>query len=306
MNTPKILASLKSEPAVYTSRFESALVDLETAKDDKKIWNTDFENAKYYLHHACEHALDAAAEPWRELYRAGQQPAYRDNDPRFNIGYMVSPLHAAGFVKKLQKFAKEPAVAAYLEVLEEVALIGNLEKEIKPFIVKGRKPVVKDAQKLYDETFNTGVCAICANRQKLDDLKMVMHGYQMSGENHSGWRVGKCFGVGYKPYELSNEANVAFAPVLESHRQDILSALDAWQSGKITTLNVQRTKRENGQRVDYQVTYTLAENPYEFNQEKGYRIARLESELRMVDSDIKTNNAKIQQWTLQPLAYGSK
>ena len=306
MNTPKIEAALHSQPAHYLSKFESALASLEQAKIDKRIWNTDFEDKKYWLHHACEHALDAAAEPWRELYRTGERPYYNSNDPRFSIGYMVSPLHAQGLYNRLKKFEKEPAVAAYLEVLVEVAAVGNLEKEIKPFIVKGRKPVVKTAQQEYDETFNTGICAICANRQKLDDLKMVMHGYQMSGENHSGWRMGKCFGVAYKPYELSNEANVAFAPVLESHRQDVLASLDAWKTGKITTVNVERTKRENGRRVDYQVTYTLAENPFEFNREKDYRVSRLEYDLRATNDDIATNNAKIQQWKLQPLKYGSK
>jgi hypothetical protein len=116
--------------------------------------------------------------------------------------------------------------------------------------------------------------------------------------------VGKCFGVGYKPYELSNEANVAFAPALEGHRKAIAAALKTLP--KLVSVEVRREKFEGGKRVKFAVTITKEANEYEFNQEIANRQSRLEYELDMVEADIKTNNAKITGWTLQPLTYGSK
>ncbi len=199
----------------------------------------------------------------------------------------------------------DSTILEYMEFLREVVEIGKLIKAVKPFVVKGRRPVEKTEEELRDETFNTGVCAICANRQKLDNaVVMVMHGYQMSDYNHSGYRVGKCFGVGYKPYELSNEANVAFAPVLENHLKGIVKAIKTLMSGEITSVEVKKEKWENHNRVEYKVTYTLIENPVEFNREMQSRIETLKSELNMVRQDISINKAKIEKWMLQPLKYG--
>jgi hypothetical protein len=142
MNTPKIDAAIQSDPRAgnYLQKFQSSVRELETALADKHVWNSDFENIKYWLSRGSEMALDQAAEPWRELYRQGNREHYREGDPRFNIGYTTSPLHAQGFYNKLKKYQNEPAVASYLEVLAEVAQIGEMMKQVKLFIEKGRKP----------------------------------------------------------------------------------------------------------------------------------------------------------------------
>jgi hypothetical protein len=178
---------------------------------------------------------------------------------------------------------------------------------MKPIIKKGRKPNQnKTEAQIAEENFNTGVCAICGRRQKLEHGAevMVMHGYQMSEYNHAGYRVGKCFGVGYKPYELSNEANVAFAPVLESHRVAIKKALATLP--KLTSLDVKKDKWEGGRRTVVDVTITKEANAHEFDQEIKSRQYRLEWELETVESDIKINDIKISTWKLQPLKYGCK
>lgn len=222
---------------------------------------------------------------------------------------MVSPgvQQRPGTREETSEIRQRPTCCTDDALFVEAAQLLELCKLAKAVAVKGRRPVEKTVEQLRDETFNTGVCAICINRQKLTDAtKMVMHGYQMSDYNHAGYRVGSCFGVGYKPYELSNEANLAFAPVLEIHRLGLENALQTWASGKITSVDITREKREGGSQVEYTVTYTLAANPAEFNREKETRVARLESELRMIDADIRVNNDRIQKWTLQPLMFGSK
>jgi hypothetical protein len=302
METPKIITALGDK----APRFQEQIAILEAGLAAKKIWNVQVVDAKFSISNAIDKAADFYAEPFYVCKRESRTH-WDSNDPRHDISMFMSTTSAPKLLRNLSKHDgyNDPIILEYMSFLREVVQIGELIKAIKPFIVKGRRPVEKTEEQLRDETFNTGVCAICANRQKLDSaITMVMHGYQMSDYNHAGYRVGKCFGVGYKPYELSNEANVAFAPVLEGHRKAIAAALKTLP--KLVSVEVRREKWEGGKRVKYAVTITKEANEYEFNQEIANRQSRLEYELDMVKADIKTNNAKIEGWTLQPLAYGSK
>jgi hypothetical protein len=209
-------------------------------------------------------------------------------------------------LKKLSADKMTDGIQDYIATLDLIAEWFQFLKSFKPIIKKGRRPNVNKTEAMIaEENFNTGVCAICACRQKLDDASaMVMHGYQMSEYNHAGYRMGKCFGVAYKPYELSPEANVAFKPVLANYRTGIKKSLATLP--KLTEVTVNSHKWEGGKRVAVSVTYTKEANQYEFNQEIASRQSRLEYELGTVEDDIKINNAKIENWTLQPLKYGCK
>lgn len=290
-------------------RFALAVAQLDAAKTSGEIYNQEFQNAKSYISSGCEHAQHIAAGKARTEKEQILYKILPSSDPRHDIGYAFGMNQAAKLARRLRKL--DPAdisleLMDYIVTLEQINEWFQFLKSMKPIIKKGRKPNVNKTEAMIaEENFNTGVCAICANRQKLDgSLNMVMHGYQMSDYNHAGYRVGKCFGVGYKPYELSNEANVAFAPVLEGHRNAIAAAIKTLP--KLVSVDVQREKWEGGKRVKYTVTYTKEANPFEFKRELTNRESRLEYELDMVKADIKTNNAKIEGWTLQPLAYGSK
>jgi hypothetical protein len=133
---------------------------------------------------------------------------------------------------------------------------------------------------------------------------MVHHGYQMSDYNHSGYRMGKCFGTGYLCYELSNEANVAFAPYLTSKLKGYKGALKTLKSGTIETFTVQREKYEGHKRVKYAVT--LTKGTLEFDRELANQISQTELFIKYTKSDIVTNDDRIKNWKLQPLMYGGE
>src|SRR5271167_135288 len=288
-------------------RFDAAVATLDAAKTAGEIYNQEFQNAKGYVSSGCEHAQHIAAEGAHVRDNGGSVIHY--SDVRDDIGYAFGMNQAAKLSRNLKKLpaAKMTAgIATYIATLDQISEWFQYLKSLKPIIKKGRKPNVnKTDAMIAEENYNTGVCAICANRQKLDDASaMVMHGYQMSEYNHAGYRLGKCFGVAYKPYELSNEANVAFAPVLESHRVGIVLAIATLP--KLTSVDINSHKWEGGKRVAVTVTYTKKANPYEFKQEITNRESRLEWELETVEADIVVNTAMIQNWKLQPLKYGSK
>src|SRR5271166_1702453 len=288
-------------------RFDAAVATLDAAKTAGEIYNQEFQNAKGYVSSGCEHAQHIAAEGAHVRDNGGSVIHY--SDVRDEIGYAFGMNQAAKLSRNLKKLpaAKMTAgIATYIATLDQISEWFQYLKSLKPIIKKGRKPNVnKTDAMIAEENYNTGVCAICANRQKLDDASaMVMHGYQMSEYNHAGYRLGKCFGVAYKPYELSNEANVAFKPVLANYRRDIKKALATLPL--LTSVDAKKDKWEGGRRTEIDVTYTKEANPVEFKREIESRENRLTWELETVEADIKINNAKINDWTLQPLKYGSK
>lgn len=76
------------------------------------------------------------------------------------------------------------------------------------------KDAAKKAMKGFSKNDVVGTCGICHNIQKLQQGKLVLHGYTRPGY---GWIQGSCFGVKYQPWELSPKAV-----------EDYIKQLDTW------------------------------------------------------------------------------
>lgn len=310
--TDLILATASTKHAFNVDKFQEAMSLLESGLESGKIWNMEFQSAKYWVAEAAEHAQHISARKAHERHSDGSVKRYVGNDPRNDIGYAFSMNQAAKLSRRLKKLPIEqitPEIQNYIDTLDQIIGIFEWLKQFKTIIVKGRKVVEKTKEQILEELFNTGICAICESRQKLtSEEKMVMHGYQMSEYNHAGYRMGKCFGVGYKPYELSNEANIAYEPVLESQRTSLSNLVETLKSGTVVSLRVKKSKWDSSQRkmVDFDVTYTKEGTPFEFAQEMENKIYAVEGQLRTVKDYIKVNNIKIERWKAQPLKYGTK
>ena len=294
------LINLKSERSARS--FTLALDCLNSGLENKKIWNVEINDAKSTLSNGIDLALDVIFQRWLDSRSANRQYEEWTND----FSMFCSFNQAAGRIKRLTKSApKTQVVQDYLVALQEVVTIWNLIQSLKPFVVKGRRPSEnKTEEQIAADLSNTGICAICGNRQKLTVGTMVHHGYQMSEYNHAGYRIGECFGTRYHCYELGCEANVAFAPILKAHLKDYRQTLKTLQSGTVETLTVQRHKYEGGRQVPY--NEILKKGSDEFNRELENQIDHVKANIRFTLSDIETNDSKITGWKLQPLKYGGK
>ena len=289
--------------------FEAGLHTVAAGIQAGKIYNQEFQTAKGRIGSGCEHAQHIASDGARERGADGVTKWYGSGDVRNLIGYAFSMNQAAKMsrlLKKLQKRSPEAiteGIENYVATLDQIDAIWKWLQSVKPIIVKGRRPNEnKTEAQIAAELNNTGMCAICNHRQKLNEGRLVMHGYEMSDYNHSGYRIGKCFGVKFLCYEFSNEANVAYAPVLASQLKGYKSALKTLKSGTVQTLTVARQKYEGSMLVKYNVT--LAKGTEEFDRELAGQISQTERFISYTKSDIQTNDARISNWTLQPLKYG--
>lgn len=299
LETPVIANCIAKDTNAH-SRYLASLEHLAIALRDKKIYNIEYNDMRHSLKYwGIERALDVVVDENREAFRERYE---YNNDI---CGYCDFN-QAAGRVKRLVKLPASPVLDLYIGLLKEIAALNEACNSLKPYIVKGRRPNQnKTEAQIALELKNTGICAICGSRQKLSADKLVHHGYKMSDYNHSGYRMGKCFGTDYLCYELSNEANVAFAPVLKSELKGVELALETLP--KLTEFEIEesewnhKTHRSDKKRITVYKTGPTAEK---FDREFEYRKHRLESEIRSLKDDIKTNNAKIKGWTKQPLKYG--
>ena len=138
---------------------------------------------------------------------------------------------------------------------------------------------------------HAGHCPICGRLQMLrkvgDKLVMVHHGYQRPG---IGEIVGDCFGVNYQAYELSNEGNVAYAPVLVRRLKNTEDRLAALQSGKVLQLSTGLKRKP-----------TVTPNDRDWEVYLKAAINQVEQYIKYVKQDIETNQKLIDEWKLQPL-----
>jgi len=134
-----------------------------------------------------------------------------------------------------------------------------------------------------------GTCAICFHEQVVRGDQMVLHGYQRPGH---GYIIGNCFGVGYKPYELSADACVAYVPNLEAHKTHYTENLAALKQGKVSGFK----ETERDYRTGRDVVVITKKGDAEYPRKLAAAIANAEQQIRYVTQDITEMHKRIDQW----------
>ncbi|AVH85000.1 hypothetical protein RsoM2USA_71 [Ralstonia phage RsoM2USA] len=148
---------------------------------------------------------------------------------------------------------------------------------------------------------NTGTCGICCKEQKLSKQgNLVHHGFTKPG---FGYIQGDCFGVGFKPYELSAQACKSYIEVLTRMMNDNKAALRRHQNGEILTLSVQTKtyKIIMGHKV-YDTKLVNKGTP-EFDQAQKIMIAKLQGEIRKLQTHIVFYQERVDNWKLDTLPW---
>lgn len=136
-----------------------------------------------------------------------------------------------GYCKNPDRFPAEPRWDVVRNYLKKVETLVTLLEEVKPLVVKGRKPA--ENPKENERTLeNTGTCGVCGRNIKLWNGIVYDHGYELPWIGHGdGTRTTGCFGVGYKPIETSPEVLVAYKAHLEWRLKSLpgmIAEADEW------------------------------------------------------------------------------
>jgi hypothetical protein len=225
------------------------------------------------------------------------------DDCRDNIGYAFQMNQAAKMSRSLKKLSADKitlGITEYITTLDQIDAVWKWLQSVKPIIMKGRKPA--ENPKPIDIT-NTGHCAVCEDRFKLErhgKRAMVHHGFRISDRmgNYFGHRAGKCFGTGYQPYELSNQANKEYKYFLQQELKEVEADLADLKASVPDTLDVQEYKKG----IAFPVSVPYARGTKKYEQERQHRIFQTESEIRWLNEQIPYQQVRIDTWRLQTLA----
>lgn len=266
---------------------EAATQTLSQAIQDGIVYNADFTYIKLEL----SNLYDRDERALRDLLcNSGDGAAYKPRThhakyPGISDLYDVVPYHLAhiaGAQKKYQKIratcpenVQEAADAFFAKWVPVKGLID----QAKPLIVKTRKPS-SDPNKTPARTLeNTGTCPVCGQNVKLDAAgNLVRHGYTVEYSRFEG----DCFGVGYKPFEVSKQGAVDFRDMLKRMRDHVASNLEKIEMNPECTILWNRRSYEPGD-----VHYLLA---------RDNSIGDLRSRIRQAESSIKCMDERIQNW----------
>lgn len=280
-------------------RFSNAMKVLNDALEAQFIWNVDYESVKYWLTRGGE---DGLSELRKQIGYGDAFPKQIDLYDQMDFTSCY-PHEANSRLKKLGKYRGQvnQSVDTFLDALVELAEIGAKMKTVKGFIKKGRKPAENPVQ---PDLTHTGHCAICGKLHKLTKgKKLVNHGYERPGD---GWLHGECFGVGYAPYELSHEANDAFAVMLTNaltKKETYLGVLLHHEVNKFYKSVSERVQVDGRwKHVDRLVLVKRGEEG--FDDLELNAIDNVEADINGIKENIGWNNSKIAAWVLKPLPYG--
>lgn len=138
--------------------------------------------------------------------------------------------------------------------------------------------------KLRDLT-NTGTCPVCTNNQKLRGDRMVDHGYVIP--RFYSMRQKSCFGVGYPPYELSSKGCVAY-------RKALLNQLEKTQEDLQAVANDEKVLLDRSKKP-------MPRDHKNYAYYKEEVIRGMQSDIKYLNEDIKTMDARIKTWKVAPL-----
>jgi hypothetical protein len=134
-----------------------------------------------------------------------------------------------------------------------------------------------------------GECPACGNDQVVRKTGMVLHGYERPGH---GYTIGRCFGVGYKPLEVSDEGLRAFIKFL----QDVKTNREEQVKNVATVTEMYIPPRWRGDKPR-----TLKKGVDKgFDDALKSRIALLESEIKAITQDLALCARKLETWQPRP------
>ena len=223
------------------TKYETALANILDILTAEVIYNVDFEETKGRLNRLIEKRHDEVQKLYLALIHADSNGRQIGDEFLTNVYYGHPMAHTMkAFVKRIPKSVPARAqhiVDACHALVAEFTPACEALAAAKTRVIKARKPSGKVFATPERTIDNTGTCACCGMNVKLNGGKIVAHGYTIRW----GFQSGNCFGVGYKPIEVSNEGLVAMVTSLENTISHLSQTLEY---GCLSRLNRQQMQIE--------------------------------------------------------------
>lgn len=210
--SPMLAERLNEKQAV---NYKNGLEKLISSLEEKLIYNSDFNNLKSSLGSlVCSHFSDILRDDfWALSFRS-------DKVVDFYYKSVMSFHDVISAKKQADKLkAVYPEEAVYIEKCQKLCneLIDTALalKELKEYVVKGRKPSEKPS-KPENENKVVKTCSCCFRSIAINKQgKIVHHGYQ----RFDGFQSASCFGQGYLSWEESDKGTIDYIEQLTKAKE---------------------------------------------------------------------------------------
>ena len=198
---------------------EKTLQQIADAKAAGLIYNVDWKDLKESINRQLSKGFkQVTSVPYLALPQVAGDGSFNRGvhwDIVDAIYYGQGPQIHANMQNKIAKLEKKHAdhwmVKAAREYADAVLPIIADANTIKATITKTRKPRETERTTPERTIENTGTCAVCGRNVKLNNLgNIVDHGFRISWQARSG----SCYGVSYRPIEISPEGAVSYLAVI--------------------------------------------------------------------------------------------
>lgn len=134
---------------------------------------------------------------------------------------------------------------------------------------------------------NTGTCGVCGGNYKMKIGRLVDHGFTIP----RGWggRQGKCFGVGYEPFEVSPKACQDYIKLIKGEMEKYSKLLNKAKDGKLNKLMV----KGHGFRAPMKEITPKDSN---WDRQLKMYITNIEGQLRAMNSDLERYTEIVNNW----------
>lgn len=253
---------------------------LDDAIQNEAIYNVDYIELKYQASKRME--LDQVAVQKIYLDVDYEDRNEVDGEIYYTIGY--SPVQGPSrkfinFVNAAPAGDVKTAAQAFVKTWGPIAVKF---KEIKQFVIKGRKPSDTPRKTPERTTENTGTCPICGQNVKLKDGAMVSHGYQVRWNEF----VGNCFGVREQPIEVSDSGLRNYlAQVLIPTRDELVERVEAHEASEL-----------KGVPSPWRRGRFLDPGDEGYDRARHTHIERTKNDIKFIGRDIETFQKRVTEW----------
>ena len=256
---------------------------LNALAEQEVIYNAEYVAVKAQLNNIMHKELDALA---LALTHDQHRMAYDNNIfGYFNLGHVALKYVNA---MKLPQFS-----AAYTALLGEWMNVSAEIAALKSKVVMARKPSTSTSKTPARTLDNTGTCPVCGQNVKLDQGRIVKHGYKVEWQ----MQMGSCFGTGTLPWEVSSQGAVEYRKVLQSGLAELVVQAESMKDAvsiPVILACISCLKSQKAWTPESKM-FPLA---------KANAIRNLDQQQLSMKSTIQYYDPRIADWKPQPLPTG--
>lgn len=308
-NYPILLSRLNERNASYLA---SGLKMIVAAEEEGLLTASEYANVKYYISNAFEFGWKQHV---RERYTySGKYQNLTDEERKLEQAlFMPYPHVIAGYLKKAQNATKAAGAMRddMIALLTEIAPLAAQTVALKAKIGK-RKPAPSKTSIARDERAALAMTCQCCARDILAETGVIAHhGYERPG---GGYQTNSCFGARYLPFEVDREVLGDLIEILKNKLANAKNSLkhiraetkpliweynDYSQQKRVWDKPQRKwasVTRETMAQIIGETAEVRRDKAPTFDELKTRVTANIESEIRMLSSDIRNQEARYAGW----------